>query len=93
MLSLHTPYDIQIELSQYIRQARKRKKLSVKALEEKSGVPNSTIRKFESTGEISLRQFLLLYAAVDNLATVRALTTIEDTPKSIDEVLMPNVKS
>lgn len=92
MLELNTPFDLQIELSQFIRQMRKQKKMSVKALVERSGVPDSTIRKFEATGEISLRQFLMLYAAVAQLKKVKLLTAVEETPNSIDEVLKSHVK-
>ena len=93
MLELDTPFDLQLELSQFIREMRKHKKLSVKALVDKSGVPDSTIRKFEATGEISLRQFLMLYAAIAPLKKVKMLTEMEVTPKSIDEVLKSHAKS
>ncbi len=93
MLELYTPYDLQLELSQFIRKMRKQKKLSVKALVDKSGVPDSTIRKFEATGEISLRQFLMLYAAVEQLKKIKMLMESEEAPKSIDEVLTSNAES
>ena len=93
MLELYTPYDLQLELSQFIRKMRKQKKLSVKALVDKSGVPDSTIRKFEATGEISLRQFLMLYAAVEQLKKIKILMESEEAPKSIDEVLTSNAES
>ena len=93
MLELYTPYDLQLELSQFIRKMRKQKKLSVKALVDKSGVPDSTIRKFEATGEISLRQFLMLYAAVEQLKKIKILMESEEAPRSIDEVLTSNAES
>ena len=92
MLSLYTPYDLQIELSQFVRRVRKNKKISVKTLSQTSGVPDSTIRKFESTGEVSLRQFLMLYAELGDLSKMKKLTQKEDVLKSIDEVLAANVK-
>ncbi len=92
MLELYTPFDIQLELSQFIRKMRKQKRLSVKALVDKSGVPDSTIRKFEATGEISLRQFLMLYAVVAQLKKVKSLTEVESSPKSINEVLKSHAK-
>lgn len=87
MLSLTTPYDMQLELKSFIKQARKQQKMSVEALAQRSGVPNSTIRKFESTGNISLRQFLMLYAAVAKIEDVRSLTLKQSEYQSIDEVL------
>lgn len=87
MLSLHTAFDIQMELKDFIKQARKQQKLSVSNLAEKSGVPYATIRRFESTGNISLRQFLMLYEVVGELDDLRKLTKIETLPTSIEEVL------
>ncbi|WNJ95922.1 helix-turn-helix transcriptional regulator [Vibrio ruber] len=88
MLSLYTAYDVQLELKTFIKQSRKQQKLTVEALAKRSGVPYSTIRKFESSGNISLRQFLMLFEAVGDLSQIRALTqTNQSEPKSIDEVL------
>ncbi|MDW6092157.1 helix-turn-helix domain-containing protein [Vibrio rhizosphaerae] len=88
MLSLYTAYDVQLELKTFIKQSRKQQKLTVEALAKRSGVPYSTIRKFESSGNISLRQFLMLFEAVGDLSQIRALTqTHQSEPKSIDEVL------
>jgi transcriptional regulator with XRE-family HTH domain len=87
MLSLTTPYDVQLDLKEFIKTSRKNQKLTVEALAIKSGVPNSTIRKFESTGNISLRQFLMIYDAVCQLDDLQKLTRVVSTPKSIQEVL------
>ena len=88
MLTLHTAYDVQIDLRNFICKLRKKNKLSVKALSTCSGVPYGTIRKFENTGNISLRQFLMLYEAVGDLKKFHALTSHnENEPTSIDEVL------
>lgn len=87
MLSLNTPYDIQLDLKRHLKAVRKSRKLSVDALARLSGVPNSTIRKFESTGNISLRQFLMLYDALGNLSDFSQLTEKTHTPHSIEGVL------
>lgn len=87
MLSLNTPYDTQIALQIYLKKVRKNRKLSVEALAKSSGVPNSTIRKFEATGNISLRQFLMLYHALCDLNDIHRLTKAENRPQSIEEVL------
>lgn len=56
---------------------------------EKSTVPISTIKKFETTGKISLRQFLLLWQSLEDLNKINNLTkTMNNSqPKTIDEVL------
>ncbi len=88
MISLYTAFDVQQELRDFISQSRKQKKLSVEELATRSGVPYGTIRKFESTGNISLRQFLMLYEAIGDLLQIRALTQVRsEQPTSIEEVL------
>ncbi|MGI9275252.1 MAG: transcriptional regulator [Endozoicomonas sp.] len=88
LLSLTTPHELQTKLANAIRSKRENRKLSRQSLSERSTVPVSTLKRFESTGEISLRQFLLLWQTVDQLERLEALTRDEpDMPRSIDEVL------
>ncbi|HIP95272.1 MAG TPA: transcriptional regulator [Leucothrix sp.] len=88
LLSLLTPNDIQQQLAQAIRDKRKLMKLSRNALAERSTVPSSTIKKFETTSQISLRQFILLWQCVDSLENLAKLTKkVEHKPTSINEVL------
>lgn len=87
MLSLLSPFDLQLELSRFVKVTRQAKGYSVQAFSEKTGVPYSTIRKFEKSGEVSLRQFLMMYAAVSKLADLQQLTKRVDMPSSIDEVI------
>jgi transcriptional regulator with XRE-family HTH domain len=87
-LSLLSTTDVQQSLCDWLRWQRKRIKLSRQALAERSTVPASTIKKFETTGQISLRQFLLLWQSVDDLSRLHDLTTpTAQIPSSIDEVL------
>jgi len=87
MLSLLSPFELQLELSLFVKATRQAKGYSVQAFSEKTGVPNSTIRKFENTGEISLRQFLMIYAGVSKLTDLQQLTQKIEMPTSIDEVI------
>ena len=77
MLSLHTAFDVQLELKDFIKQRRKQQKLSVEALAQCSGVPYSTIRKFENTGNISLRQFLMFFSLTNSNVYNRLLYFLE----------------
>lgn len=86
-LYLNTAYDTQLDLKEHIQQLRKAQKLSVEAISEKSGVPYGTVRKFERTGNISLRQFLMLVEALGELSQFRQFLQQEKAPKTIDEVL------
>lgn len=88
LLSLHSAYDVQLALAEAIRHKRKKYKLSRQALAERSGVPAPTIKHFEQTGQISLRQFLLLWQMVDDLDVIYALTKeAEPVPQTIEDVL------
>ena len=87
-LSLLTPNEVQQNLAQAVRAKRKAAKLSRDALAERSTVPAPTIKKFESTGQISLRQFILLWQCLDSLDRLNQLTIPSPAvPQSIEEVL------
>jgi len=88
LLSLLSADDTQQQLAQAVRDKRKQLKLSRNALAERSTVPASTIKKFETTAQISLRQFILLWQCVDSLENlVTLIKQPESIPNSIDEVL------
>ena len=87
LLSLYSPRDVQIALKEHIKGVRKQQKLSREGLSERSGVPAPTIRHFENTGEISLRQFLMLLKVVDSLEPMMDIARqTPNKPKTIDEV-------
>ena len=66
-MSLFSAADVQTSLQEWLIAQRKAQKLSRDRLAEISTVPSSTIKKFETTGQISFRQFLLLWQSVDDL--------------------------
>ena len=86
-LSLVTAADVQQQLADAARHKRKRLKISREALARTSTVPASTIKKFETTGQISLRQFILLWQCVDELKPLEVLSKTPDAPRSIEDVL------
>ena len=75
MLSLLVASDVQQQLTQAVKDKRKSLKMSRQALSEQSTVAASTIKKFETTGQISLRQFILLWQCVDSLENLAAIMT------------------
>ena len=90
MLTLISPASVQDTLKDHLKSQRKKAKLSRDQLAERSTVPAPTIKKFETTGQISLRQFLLLWQSMDDLARLEQLTQISQDvkiPTTIDEVL------
>ena len=87
-LSLYSVDEIALEWAQWCRRTRKKRKLSREALADISTVPASTLRKFETTGQISLRQWLLLWQSLDHLDRLHALTREpRKEPTTIEEVL------
>ena len=88
LLTLNSAYDVQQSLAEAVRIRRKQKKWSRQKLAERSGVPAATIKHFELTGQISLRQFLLLWQLLDSLDTILELTSLKQPlPQNIDDIL------
>lgn len=88
LLSLVTPTDLQRQLAAEVRRRRRARKLSRNAFAELTTVPPATIKRFESTGQISLRQFLLLWQCVDRLDRLSSLIEApEPAPRNIEDVL------
>jgi transcriptional regulator with XRE-family HTH domain len=91
--SLFTPSDIQKQLSSDVKRTR----LEVKGwkrntLAERSGVPYSTIKKFESSGEISLRQLLMLIHALGLLDRFNELLKAESEGMRLDDYIIQSKK-
>lgn len=67
-----------------VKKKRKQMKLSQRRLSEKSGVTYSSIRRFETTGEISLSSLLKIAHALDSLKDFeqlfkgQAITSLKD---------------
>ena len=56
-----------------VKKKRKQMKISQRLLAQKSGVAYSSIRRFESTGEISLSSLLKIAHALDSLKDFEGL--------------------
>ena len=67
-----------------VKKKRKQMKISQKELSQKSGVTYASIRRFETTGEISLTSLLKIAHALDalkdfeNLFKGQAITSLKD---------------
>lgn len=78
----------QKKLVQNIRERRLLMELTQERLSERSGVPLSTLRKFEQKGLISLDSFLKILSVVGGLEEMmNVLKPIKPNFKSIDDVL------
>ncbi|HET6250324.1 MAG TPA: helix-turn-helix transcriptional regulator [Tepidisphaeraceae bacterium] len=67
ILALQTPADIQRALASRMREARIGQDLTQQTLARNSGVNLATLRRFERTGEVSLKHLLRLCHALGRL--------------------------
>ncbi|MBK5414065.1 helix-turn-helix domain-containing protein [Pseudomonas sp. TH31] len=82
---LYSPAEVAREVGQNAKTLRLSKNLSRKTLAEKSGVSESTIKRFEMTGVITLEALILVASALDELSSVIKLFKPEH-PNSYDEL-------
>lgn len=86
---LETPYEMAIGVAERYRNIRKAKKITLKEVTERSGVPYSTIRRFESKGEISFLAFVKIVSAIGEDDAITGLFS-DHVPASIEEVIRAN---
>lgn len=86
---LKTPYEMALDAAGRFRGIRLARKVTIKSLSEKSGVPYSTIRRFESTGEISFVSLVKITSAIGEDDEIERLFS-DIIPKSIEEVIRGN---
>ena len=79
-----TPKEIMILLSKNIIALRKQEKMSQKELSERSGVAYASIRKFESTGIISLESFLKICDTLNHLTDFESILRPSDLKRKKD---------
>ena len=88
MVSLITSAIAQKKIAVHARARRLQMELTQEGLAERSGVPLSTLRKFEQKGSISLEYFLKIQMVLGGLEDILKATQIkEELFSSIDEVL------
>ena len=85
-LDVKTPNEIDRDIAGRIRQLRKRRNLSQKRLSEKSGVSLGSVKRFEQSGEISLRSLTKIAMALRIDEELKALFA-DVPPESIEEIL------
>ncbi len=89
MMNLKTPYEMALDAAHRFRKARTSKKITMKELSERSGVPYSTIRRFESTGEISFLSLIKMVSALGEDGEITSLFA-DIAPQTIEEVIRGN---
>ena len=89
MIVLKTPQEMAVDAATRFKEMRKAKKITIKDLSRNSGVPYSTIRRFESSGEIS---FLSLVKIVSTIGEDEEIANLfaKRIPASIEEIIREN---
>ena len=83
---LETPEEINLALAKRLSRIRKRRNLSQVQLSEKSNVSYGSIKRFETSGQISLLSLTKLCVALNCVEEIRNLFTQVEYG-SIEEVL------
>jgi transcriptional regulator with XRE-family HTH domain len=89
-MNLYSTPDICLSVAHAAREARLRMNLSRESLSMRSGVPEPSIKRFELTGEISLKSLVSIAMVLSAELEFLNLFAGEKTP-SIDEIV--NAKS
>lgn len=86
---LETPSEMAADAAGRFRRVRQSKKVTMKELSKSSGVPYSTIRRFESTGEISFLSLVKITSALGEDQVITGLFS-DIVPRTIEEVIRGN---
>ena len=81
-----TAEEMNLNLARRVRRIRKRRKISQERLSEMSGVSYGSVKRFESTGNISLLSLTKIASALDLAEEIRNMFT-EVPYLSIEEVI------
>ncbi|MBR1572279.1 MAG: helix-turn-helix transcriptional regulator [Lachnospiraceae bacterium] len=84
-----TPDEINMALANRVREIRRRRDITQQELSEKSGVSYGSLKRFESTGNISLISLTKIAVALEMENEIRQLFS-DVTYKDIEEVIRGN---
>ncbi|PHR70847.1 MAG: transcriptional regulator [Lutibacter sp.] len=79
-----TPKNIAKEIAAKFKKLRKQTKLSRKELAERSGVSESSIKRFETTGQIAFVSLLKVSQTIERIDDFGTIFLINDSESVID---------
>ncbi len=84
---LKTPQDIQQELAERFKSRRLALRFTRDGLAKRAGVSASSLKRFETTGQISLQSLLKLALVLDCLDDFQNIATNTHANVSLDDIL------
>lgn len=81
-----TPLQTQLEIAKRFKALRKSKKISQSKLAEKSGVSLGTLKRFETSGQISLESLLKLAHLFDRLEDFNSIFSSDEDLDKIKQL-------
>lgn len=92
-INISTPFSVMDELKEKFKQRRLFFDLTQEGLSSKSGVSLGSIKRFESTGQISLESLLKIALVIDCLDDFKLIAEPKSKPiSSLDEILKVDKK-
>lgn len=82
-INLQTPHDLRLIIAQRAKAQRLALNLSQQELAERSGVSLGSVKRFESTGHISLKSLLEIALVLSAMPAFDALFVQETAPRSL----------
>ncbi len=88
-LTFATPSEVAIEIASALRERRLQLNLTQRTLSKKAGVSLAVLKKFESTGKISLQTLLKIALALGSLGDFQNLFKTPDSEDlaTLDEII------
>ena len=83
---IKTPQEQGLNIADNLKLLRKGRKLSLRELANQSGVSYASLRRFEETGEISLKSLIKVAIVLDATEPLDKLFAVTEV-KSIDELI------
>jgi transcriptional regulator with XRE-family HTH domain len=93
-INMLTPQELQKQIAQQARTKRLALNLSQQTLSKKSGVSYGVLKKFETTGQISLASLLKLALVLDAIDDFTSMFTVAKLEKalSLDELMKDTLR-
>ena len=86
---IKTPMEQSMQIANNMKSLRKSRKISLRALSEISGVSYASLRRFEETGEISLKSLIKAAIVLDATEPLDKLF-VDTTIRSIEDLIKRN---